>query len=212
MKKWRIILFLVMSPLFFVGAADWTPPTRNELLMKLYSFMHGSEAKPVESVRIVLDGPCKLEFLRQGKKSALWRDGTPVIVYNGERCWLDGKISGNDATWIFQLLFAVRPVPELFGDLKLFPRPGAEGIYTLLGRRDRYLTTALIAVEGRTGRLESVTVMRDGATRSFMPTEFRREAERNIPGRLRIDDEEYETRRVEWNLPLDDAFFRFPGE
>lgn len=212
MKKWRIILFAAMTPLFFVGAAEVKPPTRNELLIKLYSFMHGKEAVPVESARIVLTGPDRLEFLRKGKKGALLRDGKPVVVFDGTRCWRNGKIGGNDATWIFQLLFAIRPAPELFGDLKLFPRPGAENVYTLLGRRDRYLTTALIALEGTTGRLESVTVLRDGVTRRFLPSEFRCEGDRNIPGRLRIDDVEYETRRVEWNVSLDDAFFRFPGE
>ena len=93
------------------------------------------------------------------------------------RCWRDGTIGGNDETWIFQLLFAIRPVPELFGDLKLFPRPGTEGVYTLLGRRDRYLTTALIAVDGASGRLESVTVMRDGVTRRFLPDGCKRTAE-----------------------------------
>ena len=212
MKKWRIILFLAMAPLFFAGASEAKPPTRNELLIKLYSFMHGKEAEPVESARIELAGPHKLEFLRRGKKSLLLRDGKPAVVFDGTRCWRDGTIGGNDETWIFQLLFAIRPVPELFGDLKLFPRPGTEGVYTLLGRRDRYLTTALIAVDGASGRLESVTVMRDGVTRRFLPSEFRRERGRNIPGKLRIDGEEYETRRVEWNLPLDDALFRFPAE
>ena len=178
MKKWRIILFLAMTPLFFAGASEAKPPTRNELLIKLYSFMHGKEAEPVESARIELAGPHKLEFLRRGKKSSLLRDGTPAVVF----------------------------------DLKLFPRPGTEGVYTLLGRRDRYLTTALIAVDGASGRLESVTVMRDGVTRRFLPSEFRREGGRNIPGKLRIDGEEYETRRVEWNLPPDAALFRFPAE
>ena len=67
-------------------------------------------------------------------------------------------------------------------------------------------------MDGASGRLESVTVMRDGVTRRFLPSEFRRERGRNIPGKLRIDGEEYETRRVEWNLPLDDALFRFPAE
>lgn len=212
MKKWRIILFLAMTPLFFVCAADAKPPTRNELLMKLYASMHADGAKPVESARIVLTGSHKLEFLRKGKKSALLCDGKPAVVFDGERCWRDGKVGGNDASWIFQLLFAIRPAPELFGNLKLFPRPGAGGDYTLLGRRDRYLTAALIVVEAATGRLLSVTVMRDGVTRRFLPAEFRREGDRCIPGRLRIDDEEYETRRVEWNVPLDDELFRFPGE
>ena len=211
MKKWRIILFLAMTPLFFAGASEAKPPTRNELLMKLYASMHAEGAKPVESARIVLAGAHRLEFLRKGRMSALRCDGKPAVIFDGERCWRDGKVSGNDASWIFQLLFAIRPAPELFGDLKLFPRPGAGGDYTLLGRRDRYLTTALIAVDGASGRLESVTVMRDGVTRRFLPSEFRREGGRNIPGKLRIDGEEYETRRVEWNLPPDAALFRFPA-
>ena len=212
MKKWRIILFLVMTPLFFVWSDDAESPTRNELLMKLYAAMHADGAKPVESVRIILEGTRKLEFLRKGNRSLLRRDGKPAVIFDGERCWRDGKSGLHDGTWIFQLLYAVRPVPELFGDLKLFPRPGADGVYTLLGRRDRYLTTALIEVERTTGRLVSATVMRDGETRRFLPSEFRREGDRNIPGRLRIDDEEYVTRIVEWNVPLDDDLFLFPGE
>ena len=96
-------------------------------------------------------------------------------------------------------------MPELFGDLKLFPRPGTEGVYTLLGRRDRYLTTALIAVDGASGRLESVTVMRDGVTRRFLPSEFRREGGRNIPGKLRIDGEESESQMFTIQQSLDAA-------
>ena len=144
MKNWRIIFILLMLPPFLWGAAK-TPPTRNEILAKLYAATHRREAKPVESVRIVLSGKLKIEYLRKGNRSLLREDGKVTILYDGRRCWSNGTIGGNDATWIFQFLFALRPVPELFGNLKLFPEPDGD-ICTLLGRRDRYLTTALIAV------------------------------------------------------------------
>ena len=210
MKKWRLILFPAMVPLFFAGGADAVPPTRNELLAKLYSSTHSADAEPVSSARIVLSGKPRLEYLRKGGMSLLKRDGRPFVIFDGKRCWNNGTVGGNDDTWIFQLLFALRPAPELFGNLKLFPQPKAGTLYTLLGRRDRYLTTALIAVDSASGLIESVTILRDGATRRFRPSEFRREGGRRIPGRLLIDGDEYRVDEIEWNLPLSNTLFQIP--
>ena len=105
MKNWRIIFILLMLPPFLWGAAK-TPPTRNEILAKLYAATHRREAKPVESVRIVLSGRLKIEYLRKGNRSLLREDGKVTILYDGRRCWSNGTIGGNDATWIFQFLFA----------------------------------------------------------------------------------------------------------
>lgn len=212
MKKWRFILFSAMAPLFFAGGADAAPPTRNELLAKLYSSTRSADAKPISSARIILSGKPQLEYLRKGGMSLLKSDGKPSVIFDGKRCWNNGMVGGNDDTWIFQLLFALRPAPELFGNLKLFPRPEAGTLYTLLGRRDRYLTTALIVVDSASGLIESVTILRDGTTRRFQPSEFRRESGRRIPGRLLIDGAEYRVDEIEWNLPLSDALFQIPAD
>lgn len=134
MKNWRIIFILLMFPPFLWGAAK-TPPTRNEILAKLYAATHRREAKPVESVRIVLSGKLKIEYLRKGNRSLLREDGKVTILYDGRRCWSNGTIGGNDATWIFQFLFALRPVPELFGNLKLFPEPDGDTWYAARAAR-----------------------------------------------------------------------------
>ena len=206
MKNWRIIFILLMLPPFLWGAAK-TPPTRNEILAKLYAATHRREAKPVESVRIVLSGKLKIEYLRKGNRSLLREDGKVTILYDGRRCWSNGTIGGNDATWIFQFLFALRPVPELFGNLKLFPEPDGDTC-TLLGRRDRYLTTALIAVNRETGLWESLSVLHDGSTRRISPTGFFVSEGRNIPEGLLIDGEPFKVEKVEWNPPLADELFR----
>ena len=178
---------------------------KNQIFSEFFS---EKPRKTVESVRIVLSGKLKIEYLRKGNRSLLREDGKVTILYDGRRCWSNGTIGGNDATWIFQFLFALRPVPELFGNLKLFPEPDGDTC-TLLGRRDRYLTTALIAVNRKTGLWESLSVLHDGSTRRISPTGFFVSEGRNIPEGLLIDGEPFKVEKVEWNPPLADILTQF---
>ena len=91
--------------------------------------------------------------------------------------------------------------------MKLFPEPDGDTC-TLLGRRDRYLTTALIAVNRETGLWESLSVLHDGSTRRISPTGFFVSEGRNIPEGLLIDGEPFKVEKVEWNPPLADELFR----